>query len=112
MGVELGLPDALAWAGDPILKGYGRSPDPRLLMAGCHRYLEPIAIAAAEAGDILVLRFERDPQHFAILSEPARMIHAYATARKVCETGIDGNWRWGKCWRSMIVSAWRFRGVD
>ena len=111
VGVELGLPEAIAWANDGTLKGYSRSPDPEVLLTGCRRYLDMIEIAAARPGDIIVMRFERDPQHFAIISDPARIIHAYAVARKVCETGIDGRWRWGQCWRSMITSAWRFRAV-
>ena len=114
VGLALGLPEAVAWAADPTVKGYGRSPDSAVLMAACRRYLDPINKAVADLGDILVLRFDAEPQHFAILSErwPRRIIHGYAAARKVAEMSIDGEWRIGVPWHSLIVSAWRFRGVD
>lgn len=114
VGIELGLPAAVAWTQDAAAKGYGRVPDPRMLMASCLKYLDPIPKERAGVGDILVLRFDREPQHFAILSslQPRQVIHAYAAARKVCENGIDGEWRTGKTWRSLIVAAFRYRGIE
>lgn len=114
VAVELGIPGARDWASDPDAKGYGRQPQAAALIDGCRRYLDPIQIAQAALGDVLVLRFEREPQHFAIISQlsPMMVIHAYAAARKVTEMGIDGDWRQGISWRSLIVSAWRFRGVE
>ena len=114
VGLDLGLPDAIAWSRDPAVKGYGRVPDAHVLLGACRKYLDPIPIAQAAVGDVLVLRFENDPQHFAIISNlsPMRIIHAYAVARKVCENGIDGEWRAGVPWRSLIVGCWRFRGLE
>ena len=58
----------------------------------------------------LLMRFEREPMHFAIISagaagNPTRMIHGYAQARKVVENGIDA------LWRSRIVRAYGYPGV-
>ena len=106
-GVALacGIPEAKAWASDPRWKGYGRTPDPKMLRAACDEYLDPIPIAEADAGVILVMKFDRDPQHFAIVSQkqPMHIIHAYAQARKVVEHIVDPTWR------SRIVRAYRFR---
>jgi NlpC/P60 family putative phage cell wall peptidase len=84
--------------------GYGRIPDPSLLLDACRDYLDP---GRGELGDILVLRFEREPQHFAIVSclKPRRMIHAYAQARKAVENGID------HVWLSRVVRTYSFRGI-
>ncbi len=114
VAVALGLPEALAWARDPAVKGYGGTPDGRMLLEACRKYLDPVSTALAGIGDVLVFRWATDPAHFAIISslEPMRIIHAFSSARKVAENQIDGEWRKGTTWRSLIVGAWRFRGVD
>jgi hypothetical protein len=67
--------------------------------------LDPIPAAAVDVGDVLVMRFERDPQHFALVSQrtPLHIIHAYAQAKKVVEHIVDATWR------KRIVKAYRFR---
>ena len=108
-GVALacGVPGAREWAADQTCKGYGRRPDPAMLLRSCDTYLERIAVGAAGLGDILVFKFERDPQHFGIKSRegPDYVIHAYAQARRVVENRID------ELWRSRILRAYRFRGL-
>ena len=107
--VALGLPSGDAWAADPAIKGYGRDPDPRMLLPACHRHLVPTDEPGL--GDILLLRWHREPHHFAIIvqADPLRIVHAYASARKVCETPVDGYWRAGVRWRDLILSGWRYR---
>lgn len=56
-------------------------------------------------GDILVFRFDADPQHVAILSDTNTLIHAYAHARKVSEARFDSKWR---AWQ---IAAFRFKEV-
>lgn len=114
VGIEAGSQEAVEWARDPAMNGYAKQPDPKVLMAGCRKYLDEISRVDAGLGDIFVMRFEKEPHHFAFVSNlsPARVIHAYSAAGKVCEQGIDGEWRTGKTWRSLIVSAWRFRGLS
>lgn len=111
VGLALGFASARRWAGDPEAKGYGRIPDPIMLMRVLARYMTPIAIKDAGFGDVLLFRFKREPHHFGIISDmqPMRIVHAYASARKVCENSIDGMWREGVSWRSLIVGAWRYR---
>jgi NlpC/P60 family putative phage cell wall peptidase len=108
VALELGLPGAEQWKLDPDLHCYGREPDPRMLLAAVKGYLDRIEIDDAATGDVLLCRFNKEPQHFAIMSgsDPGTMIHAYAQARRVVENRIDD------VWRSRIIGAYSFRGID
>lgn len=108
VALELGLPGAERWKSDPTLHCYGREPDPRMLLAAVVGYLDTVDRADMAPGDVLLLRFNAEPQHFAIMSndEPPQMVHAYAQARKVVENRIDD------VWRGRILRAYSFRGVD
>jgi NlpC/P60 family putative phage cell wall peptidase len=103
----LGVPEARAFFAAPEWHNYGREPDAAMLLGGCDRFLDRVPVADARAGDVLVMRFAENPQHFAIVSNdaPQRIIHAYAQARRVVEHGLDA------LWRSRIVRAYRFRGI-
>ncbi len=104
---ELGITGAERFFATPALRAYGRAPEPRLIDA-CEMLLDPIRTTDAGPGDVLVLRFETEPQHFALMSSsvPPYMIHALAMARRVAEHRIDA------IWASRIVRAFRFRGVN
>lgn len=104
----LGIGAAAEFDSTPNLKTYGRQPDPDVLLAGCDRLLDRIDLADTDLGDVLVMKFETEPQHFGIVSrvDPPYMIHALAQARKVVEHRIDG------IWLSRILRTYRFRGVD
>lgn len=88
--------------------GYGRIPDPKKIIGGCERFMDRIDKKEARMGDVLVLRFVREPQHFAIVSNdnPRRMIHSYASVLKVTEQIIDAEWE------SKIVAAYRIKGLE
>lgn len=106
VAMVLRMQGAAAWKDDVAFKGYGRRPDPVQLLGGCEKYLDP-ATGPRQLADILVMRFEEDPQHFGIVSalDPAYMIHAYAGARKVAENRID------ELWESRIIGSFRYRGL-
>lgn len=111
---ELGMPSAIAWSRDQSCKGYGPDPNQRMLEVAIVKYLDPISISAAGIADLLLMRFEREPHHFALISRlnPMYVIHAYASSpHEVCETPVSGYWRQRTKWRDLIVSAWRFREV-
>lgn len=101
---ELGLVDPFETGEASKYFGYGRTPDPTLLLEACDAYMDP---GTGDLGDVLVMRFEKEPQHFAFVSclSPRRMIHAYAQARKVAENGID------QLWQSRILRVYCLRGV-
>lgn len=105
---ELGIDGAAQWKSDQKLHQYARQPDPAVLVAACDALMQRIPVGQANVADVLVMRFEKEPQHFGLLveREPMRMIHAWASARKVAEHDVD------TLWRSRIVRAYRFRGVE
>ena len=108
VALAVGLDDAARFFRDMDTEGYGREPNSTMLLRVCFRYLDPIALSDAVPGDILLMRFKSEPQHFGLLSQrdPDYMLHAYAQARKVAENRIDA------VWKSRIVGAWKFRGLD
>ena len=100
---NVGIPEALQFQRDIRYQGYGRTPDSRLLREAVSKYLEPTE--DPQPGDVILMRFDAEPQHFGILSKRDYMIHALALARKVAEHRIDD------AWASRIVSYHAFRGV-
>lgn len=107
VGKELGMPEANRWVSDARRTSYGHQPDPVMLRATVLEYLVPIPVTSVYLGDILMMKFEVEPQHFAIVScmDPYRIIHAYAQVRKVVENGVD------RLWQSRIVAAYQYRGI-
>ena len=85
-------------------QGYGRTPEPVALLAACAEFLKPIEVASCERGDILLMRFERDPQHFALVltRRPDAMIHSHASIGRVTSRSIDARW-----WRR-VIAAYRY----
>lgn len=79
----------------------GRAIERHLLRAG----MEPIAPTAAQPGDVVVMRFERDPQHLALMTNRG-VLHAYLESGAVVEHRLDA------IWRSRIVAAFRFPGIE
>jgi NlpC/P60 family putative phage cell wall peptidase len=104
---ELGIDGAADYDAAIEVRGYGRSPDPEMLTAAADRFLVRIADDAAKPGDILVMRFTQDPQHFALIAAvyPWRILHAYAQARRVVEHALDN------VWRARVMRAYRYRGI-
>lgn len=51
------------------VNGYSRVPDRVSLMRHAHRHMRPIGMEQMEPGDIVVVSFDKDPQHFGILGD-------------------------------------------
>lgn len=102
-----GVQGAAAWRNDQNMHNYGRTPDPQYLRAACMRFLTEIAIDAVRPGDVLVIAFPRQPQHFALIRslEPMMVLHAYLQRRKVCEQSLP-------IAGSRVLSAHSLQGVD
>lgn len=110
-GLILGIARALELLPDkdfraPEFAGYGREPSPLMMLKACDRFLD--RTARFGLGDVLVMRFEKDPQHLAIVSQvdPFYIIHSHAMVFKVTEHRLDEKWA------SRLVRAYRFRGVE
>lgn len=74
---------------------YSHSPDTRYLRRRLADLLLDIPVSQANAGDVLLLSVDGNPQHLAITSELGNMqglIHAYAPARAVIEHHLDTWW--------------------
>lgn len=56
-----------------------------------------------QPGDVLLMRFNGDPQHLAIYTGEDTVVHAYAAVRKVCEHRLDAEWR------GRVVRIYRWR---
>jgi cell wall-associated NlpC family hydrolase len=95
-------------------QGYSKRPSGGLLEAALDGQpcLERVAIDAMQPGDVLLMRFDGDHQHLAIYAgwsdvyQGEGIIHAWLQAKKVAENIMTDEWR------SRIVRAYRFRGVE
>lgn len=113
VGLALGMESALQWSRDPLMHSYGTSPDPVTLLMGVAQYLTPIADKAmARPGDLFLLNWPGTIPHFAGILDagpPATVAHAFYSARKVAESRIDGQWRQGTTWDSLVKAAYSYR---
>lgn len=87
--------------------GYGRTPAAGLLEAKIAEQPALLAVGGfdeALPGDLLVLRFAREPQHVAILTQAATLIHSWEAVGRCCEHALTAKWA------RRVVSAHRFVG--
>lgn len=99
-----GVSGARQWRDDPNFHNYGPSPSEKLIYKGCDAFMDRIPIKEAYIGDVYIMSFGPDAQHFALISRPGDyVIHAYSSSpRRVTENGI-------KIWKGGIMRAYRFR---
>lgn len=106
VALALGIEGATDWRDDPRYHCYGETPDPVVLLEGCDKFLKRITLLEAREGDILVMAFERHPQHFGIVSQvnPMYLVHAYSSVGRVVENGI-------RMARVRVLRAYSYRGI-
>ena len=87
-------------------EGYGRTPFKGLLEQCIDRqpFLTRVPREQMQAGDVLLMRFQTDPQHVAFHAGDT-MIHAYSNVGRVVEH------RLADVWRARIVHVYRFEGA-
>lgn len=68
---------------------YGRIPNPVVMGKGLREHL--IQTDQIVPGCVLWFAFTQAPMHLGIVTDSG-LIHAYATAEKVVETGLDEQW--------------------
>lgn len=108
---DLALPRWQDLWNDPRLQVYDkRSPGGPNLPRVCDEYMS--RIVEPTLGDVLVMSFGGNPQHFAIVSRisplygnPTYLIHCYNLVGKVVEEGVNVA-------KAKIVRAYRFPGVE
>ena len=86
--------------------GYARRPSGGMLESAIDGQpcLEQVKKSDMQAGDVLLMRFAREPQHLAIYTGQ-NVIHSYQASGKVCEHILDAQWK------ARIVAVYRFKGL-
>lgn len=82
---------------------YGRIPDGQKLQQELSKHL--IKVDAPQVGDVLLMRFDQNPQHVAIKTDLG-ILHAYAQVRRVVEHRLDD------VWASRILATYRFKEIS
>lgn len=81
----------------PDVRIYGREPHRNGLVDAVERALGSAIIGDPRPGDVLLMRFDRDPHHLGIVGDYIHgglsLVHAYGTAGKVVEHRLDDLWR-------------------
>jgi cell wall-associated NlpC family hydrolase len=83
--------------------GYSRTPDGASLKQALDTFGAPVD--GFQPGDFLLMRFDAQPQHIAIVTDKG-IIHSYLSARRVVEHRLSEDWR------ARIVQAYAFPGVE
>lgn len=81
---------------------YGRYPNAQTLERTCEAHMDRIPLDQAGPGDVLLMAWEVEPQHLAILSDVG-IIHSYARIGACVEHALD------PAWRNRIRAAYRYR---
>ena len=104
VGNALGLMNCCEGAsGAEEFEGYGRRPEPKRMLRALDRFMDRRLPGQIYPGDVLLLRFDRDPQHLAILTDENSMVHA------LIKNGVVEH-RLSADWRARVVAAWSYRG--
>lgn len=92
------------------VNGYERFPSGNTLAMHCGEYMTRIDKNDIAPGDVVLMRFDGEPQHLAIVADYVHgglsVVHAYALSRQVVEHALDDTWR------KRIVAAYRMPGVE
>lgn len=109
-GLLIGVANSLKLMAHDV-RGYSRIPDGRMLQVECDRAMLRVPRGQVRAGDALLFRMGRYPQHLGFVTaaeagEPRSFIHIYSEDRGCCiEHIVDAKWR------RRIIQAYRFPGV-
>ncbi|MBV8061589.1 MAG: C40 family peptidase [Alphaproteobacteria bacterium] len=71
---------------------YGRRPDGQALERALLQH-GAVRVDTITAGCVLLFRYDRQPQHVALATSDATMIHSFAPASEVVETCIGPYWQ-------------------
>lgn len=113
-GLVIGVARQLGLVGEDFdISGYARIPDGHSLLTACEQLMTRIKQDTMQPGDVVVVKFDSEPQHFGILSHYKHggmaMIHAAAKYGKVIETRL----LFGTSHKAMkFVAAYRLPGVS
>jgi len=111
IGFVLGVADelGLTYNGVKLSKfdrrDYPKVPNGSLLKDEFSKYLNEIELSKIDSGDVLMFKFDENPQHVGIVVKEKgdyNIIHCHMQARGVVEHKLD------ECWKRRIVTAFKF----
>lgn len=85
--------------------GYSHQPDGLQLLTAMMDHAVPILTEEMQPGDVLLFRFNVEPQHVAFMTDIG-MIHSTAANRRCVEHCLD------QVWMSRLVAVFRLKGVE
>lgn len=92
---------------------YPRTPDGVSLLEHCDRWMRRVDLAGLQVGDVIVIRWARDPQHMGIVGDYVHgghsMIHAYSDGSRRGGEVIEHHL--GPAYLARFVAAFRMPGV-
>ena len=83
---------------------YGPRPDGKSLIEGLEAH-GAARVSDIQAGDVLLFRYDNQPQHVAIATGEDTLIHSFAPARAVVASQI------GDYWRRRLIAIYRFEKI-
>ena len=89
--------------------GYGRTPALGLLEKALDDQPALVRIGGpemAQPGDLLLMRFARDPQHCAVLTDRGTIVHSWEDVGRSCEHALVNRWA------RRIVAVYRFLALQ
>lgn len=92
------------------VNGYDRVPDGKSLLAYCDRFMQRVEINDARDGDVVVIRWESDPQHLGFLV-PYIVPGHHALIHSINGRGVIEH-RLTPQLKRKIVAAYRLPGVE
>lgn len=93
--------------GNPVEDVYGYSIHPRdfEMLNNMNRQLKRV-VGEPQPGDILLFKFNKYPQHVAVMVEDGYMIHALDPVGRVVKHRFD------ETWRKRMIGSFEFPGVE
>lgn len=84
---------------------YSMLPNPKKMEVSLLEHLDPIPPCEIVPGSIIWIRFIKDPQHVALVTERGTIIHSYNRVGEVVEHNLS------KPWMRRINKAYKIKGV-
>lgn len=93
---------------DVRISDYGRLPDAKRAQAIIDEHMDRVPFSDLCPGDVLSFVILNDVQHYGVLTEPGRFLHAYEPVGRVVEQSLAGQWmrRLRGCYRFREAAPW------
>ena len=106
LGVVVELMKELGIYESGDVSNYSNIPDGRELYEACKKWLVEKNINEMKEGDVLLMRFDEEPQHLAVLVDNNEMVHSYLMARKVVKHRLD------ETWKNRVIAVFEFKEIE